>query len=99
MVAPELDAITIRPGPASVAIVMNQRPDSRSNRTRPPKGFPLPFTDAKKIAGFALSTPSAEPDLAKERRRPFAMATNCVGPAAALPSGFDADVSTKRIAV
>ena len=99
IVAVLLDAITTRPGTASVAMVMNQRPDRRSKRMRPPNGVPLPFTLAKKVVVLAFSTPSPVPALTKLRMKPLAIAMNCVGPAAALPSGGSVEVSEKRMAV
>jgi len=50
------------------------------------------LTFAKNVAVLTLSTPSAVPDLLKLRRRPFAMAMNCAGPAPPLPSGGSVDV-------
>ena len=37
------------------------------------------MTDAKKVLGATLSTPSATPALVNERKRPFTAAMYCVG--------------------
>jgi hypothetical protein len=93
-----LEAITTRPGVASVTAMMNQRPAIRSYLTLGVK-MDAPFrTDAKNAFVVTLSTPSATPlAFEKLRMRPFAAKMNCAGPAPPLGSG-GSEPSSPRLA-
>ncbi len=100
MVEALLEAITMRPGSASVAAVMNHRPASRSYFTLGPN-VAAPLRTAPKNALIErFRTLSATP-LVREKllRRPLAATMNCVGPAALLGSGGSDPVSPRFIAV
>ena len=88
----------IRPGSASVAIMMNQRPASRSYLTFGANVAAPLRTDPKKVLVETLRTPSGAP-VAREklRMRPLAAKMNCAGPAAPLGSG-GSDPSSPRLA-
>ncbi len=88
MVEALLDAMTMRPGIASVPAMTNQRPARRSYLIWGPKVL-APFrTGVKKTSVETLSTPSAAPVVFEKLRiRPFAARMNCAGPAAPLGSG------------
>src|SRR6186997_2040806 len=72
IVAVLLDAMTMRPGTAVVAMVMNQRLEWRSKRIRPPNVAPAPRTAAKKVSGLRLRAASGTPAFVKLRMRPLA---------------------------
>ncbi len=89
-----LDAITMRPGTASVAAMTNQRPASRSYFTFGPKTFAPARTGVKNALAVRFSTWSAEAvAFEKLRMRPLAARMNCDGPAAPLGSGGSEPVS------